>query len=184
MASMVRLAPSSHARGVALAKLARAPLVIRRRGWATNRILYVGLPVSQIRDIPQHLVETFWPLVEPFLSEALEVHPHLEADGLRALLLSGMAELLVILEADCIIGAVVMETQRYPTKMVGNIVALGLDTGSWKTKGDAVTDALEQWCRSRNLGTLNMLGRAGWSKFVTRRGWRTQPSLLAWKELA
>lgn len=136
-----------------------------------------------IREIPQHLVETFWPLVKPFLCEALETHPHLEADGLRALLLTGMAELLVVLEEGRIIGSVVMEAQRYPTKMVGNIVALGMQKGVWKTHGDAVTDALEQWCRDRNLGTLNMLGRAGWSRFVTRRGWRTQPSLVAWKEL-
>jgi len=136
-----------------------------------------------IRDIPTHLVETFWPLAEPFLSEALEVHPHLDPEGLRSLLLSGMAELLVLLEGDRIIGAVVMEAQRYPTKMVGNIVALGTENGAWRTHGEAVTDALEQWCRARNLGTLNMLGRAGWSKFVTRRGWHTQPSLVAWKEL-
>lgn len=136
-----------------------------------------------IREIPLYCVETFWPLVKPFLSKALRVHPHLDTEGLHALLISGAAELIVVLDGARIIGAVAMEAVRYPSKSVGNVVALGTEVGAWKTHGIAITQALEQWCKARNLGTLHMLGRAGWSRFVTRHGWRTRPSLVAWKEL-
>lgn len=137
----------------------------------------------EVREIPPSLADTFWPLVEPLLEKALQVHPHLDIDGLRDLVLTGMAELVVAVNEERIIGAVAMETQRYPTKMVGNIIALGTETGVWKAHGIAITQALEKWCKTRNLGTLHMLGRAGWSRFVVRHGWRTQPSLVAWKEL-
>ncbi len=137
-----------------------------------------------IREIPPECVEAFWPLVAPFLARALRVHPHLDLDGLHELLSSEAAQLLVALEGDRLIGAVVMESVRYPRKSVGNVVALGTEVGAWKIHGIAITQALEQWCRARDLDTLHMLGRAGWSRFVTRHGWRTQPSLLAWKELA
>lgn len=137
----------------------------------------------EVREVPPNLADTFWPLVESFLEKALRVHPHLKIGGLRELVMSGMAELVVAVNEERIIGAVAMEAQQYPNKAVGNVIALGTETGAWKEHGIAITQALEQWCKSRNLGTLHMLGRAGWSRFVTRHGWRTKPLLVAWKEL-
>lgn len=136
-----------------------------------------------IQEVPPTLVETFWPLVEPLLMKALEFHPHLEARGLYALLRQNLAQLVILTDADRILGAAVMESVRYPDKAVGNIVAIGTETGVWKTHGVEFTEALEQWCKRRGLSTLHMLGRAGWSRFVEAQGWRTQPSLMAWKEL-
>lgn len=136
-----------------------------------------------IHEIPPQLAEGFWPMVEPLLANALRFHPHLSLSGLRHVLVTSMAELVILVENDRIIGAAVMESVKYPSKSVGNIVALGTQTGVWKTHGEAFTEALEQWCKRRGLSTLHMLGRAGWSRFVTRHGWKTQPSLIAWKEL-
>lgn len=149
-----------------------------------------------IRDIPTDLVETFWPLVKPLLARALEYHPHLTADGLQAVLMYGAGHLSVVLDgSDEIVGAFVMEPQpyptefvpdegqEYPTKKVGNVLACATEVGAWKTHGDSIVQHMEQWCRERKFDSLHMLGRAGWSRFLTRRGWVTQPSLVAWKEL-
>lgn len=148
-----------------------------------------------IRDIPVYCVETFWPLVKPLLERALTHHPHLSTEGLLAVLMYGAGHLSVVLEGSEIVGAFVMEPsqyptayvpdegQEYPTKKVGNVLACATNVGSWKTHGDSIIAHMEQWCRERKLDSIHMLGRAGWSRFVTRHGWRTQPSLVAWKEL-
>lgn len=135
-----------------------------------------------IREIPAFLVPEFWPLVETMFEKALEHHPHLDIDGLKQLLLTGKAELILVIE-DTILGGVVMESVKYPSEMVGNIVALAGNIGSLESHGERVEQYLEEWCLMRNLSTISMLGRAGWSTFLSRHGWQTQPSLVAWKEL-
>lgn len=135
-----------------------------------------------IREIPTHLVPEFWPLVDFMFAKALEHHPHLDIDGLLHILLAERAQLILVIE-DKIVGGIVMESVRYPSEMVGNIVALAGEVGSLAKYGESVTKYLEDWCLTRNLSTISMLGRAGWSTFLSRHGWQTQPSLVAWKEL-
>lgn len=135
-----------------------------------------------IREIPAHLVPEFWPLVDTMFEKALKHHPHLDINGLQHILLAGRADLILVIE-DTILGGIVMESVRYPSEMVGNIVAAAGDVGSLATHGERIEKYLEDWCLTRNLSTISMLGRAGWSAFLSRHGWQTQPSLVAWKEL-
>lgn len=137
---------------------------------------------DMIREIPAFLVPEFWPLVDTMFEKALEHHPHLDIDGLKHLLLTGRAELILVIEGTIVAG-IVMESVRYPSEMVGNIVAAAGDVGSLATHGERIEKYLEEWCLTRNLSTISMLGRAGWSTFLSRHGWQTQPSLVAWKEL-
>lgn len=136
-----------------------------------------------IRDVPTPLVEEFWPLVEPLLTRALQTHPHLNSDDLRALLQRGFGQLSVVLDKSRIVGATVMERHAYPSKMIGNVLACATEVGAWKAHGDEIENHVTRWCQDRDLRTLALLGRAGWGRFASRYGWRTQPLLNAWKDL-
>lgn len=137
-----------------------------------------------IREIPSQFVETFWPMAEPYFAKALEFHPHLGTAGLKDILVNGLADMFVVLDGPRIIGAAAIEAWAYPNKTVGNVIALGMERGSFKVHGKELISAGEQWCKARKLGSLHTLGRAGWSRILKRHGWQVQPSIVAWKELA
>jgi len=136
-----------------------------------------------IRTVPGKLVPDFWPLCEPFFARALRRHPFLDAEGLLELLLVGHAHLIVAIEDDRLVGAVAMEAVTYPKTKVGNVIAAASDQGMLKRHGEAVQAHLVSWCLEQGCNKIGMLGRAGWSEFLRRRGWHRQPLVAAWKEL-
>lgn len=129
------------------------------------------------------LIPDLWPGVEPLLKRALKFHPFMTTDGLLRLLLSGMAALIVAVEDERILCAAVMERTDYPETSVGNVIVLAGERGTYRHHMDEITDYLESWCRAHGCGTISMLGRPGWSKFVGRRGWSIHPYVSAWKAL-
>lgn len=134
-------------------------------------------------DIPSSLVPDVWEAAVPFVSRALEYHPYLKAEGLLAQILAGRAQLILVTNGEGVVGAAVMEAIHYPPITVGNVVVLGGVRGFYRRYLDDVTDHLERWSVTHGCAKIGMLGRPGWAKYVTRRGWATQPVLAAWKDL-
>jgi hypothetical protein len=80
-------------------------------------------------------------------------------------------------------GAAVIEIEEYPNMRTGTVIALGGSVGFYERALSLMTDQLEQWCRDRDCDSISMLGRPGWSKFVSQREWNVMPTVAAWKEL-
>lgn len=136
----------------------------------------------KIYAVPTALVPELWDAAKPFLALALEYHPFLTAQGLLQRILAGEAQLIVAVEKS-MLGAAAMEIVAYPHETVGNIIAMGGVPGFYQKYLTPFTDHLEQWCKQRQCQKIGMLGRRGWVKFVTKRGWKTQEAIAAWKEL-
>lgn len=137
----------------------------------------------KLYTVPVGLVEELWPQAGPMLARALEHHPYVDADDLLRILLAGHADLIVASEHGRIICAAVMEQVAYPGTMVGNVLALAGEFGIYRKHMDAITDYLEQWSRERGCSSIGMLGRPGWRKYVTRRGWTIRPCIAACRTL-
>ncbi len=136
-----------------------------------------------IREIPSELLRPLWSVVEPLLKEALVPHPFLDAEDVLWLALNGKAYVIAVLDHERVAGAIVMELHQYPKRRIGNILALAGEVGSMERFSDEVESFLIEWCRQNSLDSLGMLGRPGWSKVLSRRGWQTQPICTAWKNL-
>lgn len=136
-----------------------------------------------IDTVPPHLVEDFWPAVEPLLKRSLAYHPFLDVDDLRSVLLMGRATLFVVVDEARIVGTVVMETCDYPKMRVGNVIALAGISDSLTKYGDDVGTYLDTWCRQQGCAKIGMLGRPGWARFVGSHGWQTMPFMAAWKDV-
>jgi hypothetical protein len=128
------------------------------------------------------MLPELWPAALPFIARALKVHPFLNSGALLAQLLRGKAALIVFVDGG-LIGAAVMEATAYPPDTVGNVIAIGGVKDSYRRYGDEVAEALERWCRRQNCTKMAALGRQGWSRYLARRGWRTQTVVCAWKDL-
>jgi hypothetical protein len=129
------------------------------------------------------MVTDFWSAVEPMLAQALEHHPHLDADGVLRLLLAQFGQLFVMTENDGIIAACVMERVQYPSHVVANVIALAGRHGVYRKNMDVITAHLEAWARARGCDRIAFVGRPGWTKFATRKGGQTLPLMHAWKSL-
>lgn len=134
-----------------------------------------------IHAVPRNLVPALWGAVEPHFVRALEVHPFLDAQGLRQRILDGFAELVVVVEGDHVVGAIALEEQQYPTARIGNVLALGGEIGSMARHGAEVAAFLDEWRARNSLDSLGMLGRPGWSRVLKRFGWSARPMCIAWK---
>jgi hypothetical protein len=138
----------------------------------------------KIHIVPRELVSELWPACAPLLDAALERNPFLAVEELQRILMERAGiELLVAVDGGRIIGAAVIELEQYPTRLTGNVIALGGSAGFYERALPAMTDRLEQWCVDRGCDSISMLGRPGWTKFVSRRGWQVSPTVAAWKQL-
>lgn len=135
----------------------------------------------KLHTVPVALVPDLWPAVEKLLARAVKWHPFLSVDGLKAIILSGHADLIVAIQDEHIFCAAVMEAVQYPGTKVGNVLVLAGERGTYARHIDAITDYLETWCAAHGCANIGMTGRPGWLKFVTRRGWRTQRYVSAWR---
>jgi hypothetical protein len=137
-----------------------------------------------IHIVPKHMVEEIWEGVEPLLAAALEHNPFLQVADLKDMA-GGRpdVDLLVAVEEARIAGAAVIELQEYPRCRTGHVLALGGSEGFFVRHLPAMTDALERWSNERGAQSISMLGRPGWTRFVSRRGWQVMPAIGAWKQL-
>lgn len=137
----------------------------------------------KIYDVPTHVVPDVWEAAKSYLSSALDYHPFLDSSSLLVLLLSGRGQLMIGVDGK-IVGAAVMERVEYPSgAIVGNIIAMGADPGSSKNYLDQAFEHCEKWCKAHGCDTIGLLGRRGWAKLVTRKGWMVQPGISAWRHL-
>lgn len=136
-----------------------------------------------IREIPIALIKPIWKAMEPHFAEALKPHPFLDSEGLLWLALNERAYLVAVLDDERVAGVIALDIQQYPKKRVGNVLALGGETGSMERFADEVETFLVEWCHANSLDSLGMLGRPGWGKTLARRGWQVQSIVCAWKDV-
>lgn len=140
--------------------------------------------MTKIHQVPTSMIADFWPECAPLLAAALDRHPFLGIDDLRGLLEAGNGTDLFVANVDGrILGAAAIEVVIYPSKRTGNVIALGGSRGFYELALPQMVDRLEKWCRDNLCSSISMLGRPGWAKFITQRGWHVLPSLAGWKEL-
>lgn len=137
----------------------------------------------KIYTVPIGLVSDLWAPAERLLARAFKFHPFLDSSGALRILLAGRADLILAVEDGNIVSAAIMEAIQYPTECVGNVLALAGERGVYREHMSTITDYLEQWSREHGCNKIGMVGRTGWMRFVSRRGWKTQPCLMASKEI-
>lgn len=137
-----------------------------------------------IRTVPKSMIDEIWPAVEPLLKAAIGHHPFLTVEDLHGLVrdVDG-ADLLVAIEDGRVLGAAAIEIQAFEHARTGHILACGGLDGFYERQLPAMTDALEAWALVRDCLAISMLGRPGWAKFVSRRGWQVMPTVAAWRML-
>src|SRR6478609_363856 len=137
----------------------------------------------KIHVVPRNLVDELWPAAAPLLASALERNPFLGIEELRKVMGREGSALLIAVDKEQIIGAAAIELERFPARLIGTVIALGGVNGFYERALPEMTDRLEQWCVEQGCDSISMMGRPGWSKFVSRRGWQVMPTVAAWKEL-
>jgi hypothetical protein len=134
----------------------------------------------KFHEVPPELVDDLWPIVAPWIDEALDHQLWLSVDDVRVLCLTGRAQLVVLEDAGKIHAAGVVEVQEYPSVRVGNVVAMGGTRGQSLRYLDACIDWFGAFCARRGCGSMMVMGRAGWARLFQRRGWRTRRGTVAW----
>jgi hypothetical protein len=133
--------------------------------------------------LPTASVPEFWDMAEPHLRRVLRFHPFMrDTNDILALLMEGLATLVVYTERGEVVGAAVMEIHAYPSARVANILALSGRPGFLKRIKEAEA-TLQHWSRQKGCASMSMLGRPGWAKTVGALGYSQRPTLTAWKTI-
>lgn len=136
----------------------------------------------KIHEVPAAMVTDFWSLVSPMLERAARLNPHMDMPGLLQMLLADFAQLIVMTKGGELQAAAVMERHRYPNHVVGNIMLLAGQRGTYK-EIDRLFPRLEKWAKSRGCDRIALLGRPGLSRLVKRHGGKSIPLIHAWRDL-
>lgn len=136
----------------------------------------------KLYTVPTQLVPELWPEASALLKRALKHHPFVDEESLLMILLAGRASLIVAVEDDRLISAAIMERFEYPKTIVGNVLALAGEKGTYEHM-DQIMDFLEKWCREKGCEKITELGRPGWSRLAKRRGYQFKAYAQAWKDL-
>lgn len=134
------------------------------------------LPVG----LPQ--IDTIWPHISGYLSEACQYHPCMNADDILQLAHAGRVTLFIAVKNDTIVGATASEVARYPRMTCANIILIG------GTEGDQWFDELvastEKWAVQYGCTILTGAGRKGWIKTAPKFGFKAESRSFFSKEIS
>lgn len=135
-----------------------------------------------LHEVPIYLAKEIWPGVRDLLARAMKYHAFMDADDVLTIILEGRATLIMVVEDERIIGAVVMEIITFPKLTVGWVMALAGEKGLYRHM-DQIMGWLESWSAKRGCTKISELGRPGWAKVAKRRGYEFHPYAQATKTL-
>lgn len=128
-----------------------------------------AMPDRQLTVLAPESLDSAWPVVGDFLDQALEHgEGELNAEGIRQMVRSGQAFILVVVQDGVILAAGAVEISQYPRYKVANIIAVGgtrvflqRDELAWlcKVARDMGCTKVQTYCRpsmARLLGKLGM----------------------------
>lgn len=136
----------------------------------------------RIYDVPSEMVTDFWSAVEPMLSRAIDLHPHIDMPGMLQILIRQFAQLIVATLDGQIQAAAIMERVQYPGHTVGNILALAGNSGT-APHMHQLSSHCEQWAKDRGCDRIAFVGRPGLSKIARKRHGNTLTLVHAWRDL-
>ncbi len=138
----------------------------------------------RIYQVPHEMVTDFWSAIEPMLSRAIDLNPHLDMPGVLRHLMAQYAQLFVATDDGEITAVAVMERIQYPSHVVGNILALAGKRGTYRSHLDALSDRMEQWAKEVGCDRIAFVGRPGLERIARRRGGKTLRLVHAWRDLS
>lgn len=125
----------------------------------------------EIKLVPPHRVEEFWPVVRPLLEKALrfQVYP-VDVNDILNGLINRKAQLWLIYEGDLdIIGAFTSAIDDYHGTLIARIEHLGAErSDEWM---HILVNTFESWCRDVGVKYIEVPGRRGWEKIVKPHGY-------------
>jgi len=137
----------------------------------------------RIHDVPVDMVSDLWPLVSPLLEPACARNPHLSMADLLLLVMGQFGQLIVAIEGVDIVAAAVMQRDRYPKHVIGNILMLGGRPGTMGARLDAIYEHLTRWAKARGCDRIAFTGLPGLTRVVKRHGGQSIRLIHAWRDL-
>jgi len=133
-----------------------------------------------IEAIKPQDIQQKWPVIEPFVSKALEysLNEH-NSEDLKKKMINGEYLLLGFYEGDKILSIVSAELLTYPRKKIVNIVtAAGSSMEKWL---DEWWRAIKILAKEQGAQEITVSGRSGWLKALKKYGFKQQYTVLAVK---
>lgn len=117
-----------------------------------------------------HLTPKAWPLIENWVSAALEKSKaDCTAKDVREQLADRRMQLWLAWEGDRAKGCCVTELVNTARGRICNLVAVGgIDFAEWR----ALIEDIKAWARANGCVCLEASGRAGWERLVGDDGWK------------
>ena len=122
------------------------------------------------KAVRPELTATAWPLIEPWVVEALHNGAaNDQPEGVRVALALGAMQLWLAWDDNRAHGCCI--TELYDSsrgKTCGLVVVAGLDFKRWRP----LIGTIKQWARAEGCTRLEAAGRDGWQRYVRSDGWR------------
>lgn len=118
------------------------------------------------------LIPITWPLIEPWVADALEKgKAHQASDEVRQALERSKMQLWLAWDENqrralgCCITEII---ESHQGKTCGLVVVAGLDFKKWRP----LTETIKAWATENGCVRLEACGREGWQKYVRNDGWK------------
>lgn len=136
-----------------------------------------------IHLVPNEFVADLWSAFEPHVEAALEHHPFIGKDDVKAILYAGHGQLFIHVDGPRVTGFAVMEVVQYPRRKVANVLAAGGDKGFLSAAIHELLPELKKWGAQQGADTFAISGRPGWLRALRGEGFESVSHVTLWANL-
>lgn len=135
---------------------------------AKGRVIKNGIPAPEpeivIHWVPQDKIDAVWPLIEPFLQEALEYgNGRWASRDFQGFCRDDVMQLWLILDNGAVTAMAITELINYPQKKICRIVVCGgRNVGRWLNERRHI----DEWARQNGCQAMELIGREGWARMM------------------
>src|SRR5688572_19641808 len=138
--------------------------------------------MARIYRVPRSFIADVWHSVEDYVARAMEYHPFMGADDVRALLDHDLLTLFIATENGVVVGFGALEVVQYPRRRVANILASGGKRGFLATAINELLPEMIAHGKDQGASFVTLSGRPGWMRALRHIG-RSQPFVTWWADI-
>lgn len=138
--------------------------------------------MSNLNQLPTHMIPGLWPALLPFLERACRSNPLETPRNLLQKALSGKAAVCIESDNGTILTVFVLEVHQYPERDVCLVAALAGRPG-FMSRLQAISNWVDQWARLHGCAGIAIMGRPGWARVFKQPGVEHTKLVMAYRSL-